>query len=406
MDSEQILKAICLCIVGNEMTWDDFEKIFGSMSKAKQYDIADFIQDDLKIELVDEISPRYFVDVEEIRKAIHPHVIDGVLTYDNFERIFGFLPLKEQYSICYAIQDHLKIELVDETISAPDEEIPDEDVSDEVAPLINRKPNEIKIPNKLLIKLIQDGDKQARQDLCVKNRRLIEKFAAKYEKILDSQLTFEDLVQEGTIGMLKAAEQFDFRKDTQFSTYAVWWIIQFITRAIADTGLTVRLPVHVVEKILKASRHERLFMIQGFDLRRRIELIAQEMQTTLEEVSHLFALRAAYINIVSLDKPVDEEDGDSLLIDFIEDTNALNPAEGVMVLILKEQLEEVLNALTPREKSVLKLRYGLEDGKEWTLEDIGKVFNVTRERIRQIEAKALRKLRHPARSKNLRDFLD
>ena len=200
--------------------------------------------------------------------------------------------------------------------------------------------------------------------------------------------------------------QFDFRKDTQFSTYAVWWIIQFITRAIADTGLTVRLPVHVVEKILKASRHERLFMIQGFDLRRRIELIAQEMQTTLEEVSHLFALRAAYINIVSLDKPVDEEDGDSLLIDFIEDTNALNPAEGVMVLILKEQLEEVLNALTPREKSVLKLRYGLEDGKEWTLEDIGKVFNVTRERIRQIEAKALRKLRHPARSKNLRDFLD
>ena len=299
MDSEQILKVIRLCIVGNEMTWDDFEKIFGSMSKAKQYDIADFIQDDLKIELVDEISPRYFVDVEEIRKAIRPHVIDGVLTYDNFERIFGFLPLKEQYSICYAIQDHLKIELVDETISAPDEEIPDEDVSDEVAPLINRKPNEIKIPNKLLIKLIQDGDKQARQDLCVKNRRLVEKFASKYEKIFDSQLAFEDLVQEGTIGMLKAAEQFDFRKDTQFSTYAVWWIIQFITRAIADTGLTVRLPVHVVEKILKASRHERLFMIQGFDLRRRIELIAQEMQTTPEEVSHLFALRAAYMNIVS-----------------------------------------------------------------------------------------------------------
>ena len=173
-----------------------------------------------------------------------------------------------------------------------------------------------------------------------------------------------------------------------------------------NTGLTVKLSVHVVEKILRASRYERFFMIQGFDLRRRIELIAQEMQTTPEEVSHLFALRAAYMNIVSLDKPVDEEDGDSLLIDFIEDTNALNPAEGVIVLILKEQLEEVLNALTPREKSVLKLRYGLEDGKEWTLEDIGKVFNVTRERIRQIEAKALRKLRHPARSKKLKDFLD
>ena len=406
MDSEQILKAIRLCIVGNEMTWDDFEKIFGSMSKAKQYDIADFIQDDLKIELVDEISPRYFVDVEELRKAIRPHVIDGMLTYDNFEKLFGFLPLKEQYSICYAIQDHLKIELVDETISAPDEEIPDEDVSDEVAPLINRKPNEIKIPNKLLIKLIQDGDKQARQDLCVKNRRLVEKFASKYEKIFDSQLAFEDLVQEGTIGILKAAEQFDFSKDTQFSTYATWWIKQTITRAIVNTGLTVKLPVHVVEKILRASRYERFFMIQGFDLRRRIELIAQEMQTTPEEVSHLFALRAAYMNIVSLDKPVDEEDGDSLLINFIEDSNTPDPAESVSFMILKEQLEEVLNALTPREKDVLKLRYGLEDGRERTLEEVGKIFNVTRERIRQIEAKALRKLRHPARSKKLRDFLD
>lgn len=295
----------------------------------------------------------------------------------------------------------MKIELVDETNYTPDEKF-----SDEVEPLINRKSNEIKVPNKLLIKLIKSGDEQARQDLCVKNRGLVEKFAAKYEKFFSSQLTFEDLVQEGTIGMLKAAEKFDFAYETEFSTYATSWIIQAITRAIADTGLTVRLPVHVVEKILKASRHEKIFLIQGFDLRRRIELIAQEMQTTPEEVSNLFALRAAYMNIVSLDKPVDEEDGDSLLINFIEDSNTPSPSEVASFMILKEQLEDVLNTLTPREKDVLKLRYGLDDSRERTLEEVGKIFNVTRERIRQIEAKALRKLRHPARSKKLKDFLD
>ena len=299
------------------------------------------------------------------------------------------------------IEEDLKIELVDEITSPPAKEAPDE-----VAPLISRQAREIKTSNKILIGLIQSGDEQARQDLCVKNRGLVEKFAGRYEKIFSTQLTFEDLVQEGFVGMLKAAEKFDFSKETHFSTYATWWIIQAMTRAIADTGLTVRLPVHVVEKILRASRHEKIFLTQGFDLRRRIELIAQEMQMSPEEVSNLFALRAAYMNIISLDKPVDEEDGDSLLLDFIEDTNAPDPAEGASLMILKEQLEDVLNTLMPREKDVLKLRYGLNDGTERTLEEVGKIFNVTRERIRQIEAKALRKLRHPARSKKLREFLD
>ena len=401
MDSEQILKEIRLCIVGNEMTWDDFDKIFGSFQQEKQSDIADVIQDDFEISLVEEISQKNFVDVEAIRKEITPYVVDNKLTYDNFDKIFGFLPRKEQYPIAYIIEDDLKIELVDEIISPPAEEVPNENT-----PLISREASEIKTSNKILIGLLQSGDKQARQDLCVKNRGLVEKFAAKYEKFFSSQLTFEDLVQEGTIGMLKVAEQFDFSKDTQFSTYATWWIIQAIIRAIADKGLTIRLPVHVVEKIIKASRYERIFMIQGFDLRRRIELIAQEMQTTPEEISNLFALRAAYMNIVSLDKPVDEEDGDSLLLDFIEDTNALDPTEGAMFMILKEQLEDALNTLTPREKNVLKLRYGLEDGRERTLEEVGKIFNVTRERIRQIELKALHKLRHPSRSKKLKDFLN
>ena len=256
-----------------------------------------------------------------------------------------------------------------------------------------------------MIALIQKGDEQARQDLCVKNRGLVESLAAYYAKKFSGTLEFEDLVQEGNIGMLKAAEKFDCRKGYEFSTYATWWIIQSITRAIADTGLTVRLPVHIVEKIIKVNRLERNFLIQGFDLRRRIELIAKEMATTPEDISYLFSLRAVYLNIISLDKPIDEEN-DSLLRDFIEDKNIPDPVEVASALLLKEQLEDVLNTLTPREKDVLRLRYGLDDGRERTLEEIGKSFGVTRERIRQIETKALRKLRHPARSKKLKDFLD
>ena len=341
------------------------------------------------------------MNIDAISKEITPYVVNGELTYDDFDKIFGFLPRKEQYPIAYTIQDDLKIDLVDEITSAPVEE----KVTDETMPLIFRTAREIPASNKILVDLIQSGDEQARQDLCIKNRGLVEKFASKYEKLLSTQLTFEDLVQEGFVGMLKAAEKFDIRRGYEFSTYATYWIVQAITRAIMYTGLTVRLPVHVVERILKATRLERNFLIEGFDLRRRIEFIAQEMATTPEEISHLFALRAAYLNIISLDKPVDEE-SDSLLRDLIEDTDTPDPADTASFMILKEQLEDVLNTLTPREKDVLKLRYGLEDGCERTLEDVGKNFGLTRERIRQIEAEALRKLRHLEHSKKLKDFLD
>ena len=344
------------------------------------------------------------MNIEAIHKAIAPCVVNGEMTWDDFDKIFNFLPLKEQYAISFAIQDDLKIEFVDEIISAPEEILAEEKIPIEVAPPIFREAREIKTSNKILIGLIQSGDEQARQDLCIKNRGLVEKFAARYEKLIHTQLTFEDLTQEGFVGMLKAAEKFDFGKETEFSTYATWWIVQAITRAIADTGLAIRLPVHMAEKILKASRFEKNFLAQGFGLRQRIELIAQEMELKPEDVSYLFALRAAYMNIVSLDKPI-EEDGDSLLRDFIEDTNTPDPAEAASFMLLKEQLEEVLATLTQRERNVLSLRFGLEDGHERTLEEVGKKFNVTRERIRQIEAKALRKLRHPSRSKNLKDFL-
>ena len=339
------------------------------------------------------------MNTQYILKKIRPYVVDGKLTYDDFEKIFGFLPLKEQYPICYAVQDDLKIELVDEINFAPDEE----EISEELEPLILREAREIKVPNKFLIRLIQNGDEQARQDLCVKNSRLVGKFALKYSELLSNKLEIEDLIQEGNIGLITAAEKFDFTKDTAFSTYAVYWIEQAVSRAIIDTGLTVRLPVHLVEKILKATKLDREFQMQNVDTRRRLELIAKEMETTEEEVRRFFKLRDVYLYIKSLDEPVNEE-SDTLLKDFIPDEK--NPLEETVTLVLlREQLEKVLGTLTGREREVLNLRYGLEDGKERTLEEVGKIFDVTRERIRQIEAKALRKLRHPERLKKLRDFL-
>lgn len=333
-----------------------------------------------------------FMNIEAIRKVISPYVVKDEMTWDDFDKIFNFLPLKEQYSIAEVIQDDLHVEIVDEIISA------------EVAPLIFREAREIKTSNKILIRLIQRGDEQARQDLCVKNRGLVEKFAARYEKFLSTRLTFEDLVQEGFVGMLKAAEKFDFNKETEFSTYATWWIVQSITRAIYDTGLTIRLPVHMIEKINKASQLEKILLQQGLNLRRRIELIAQEMGLSPEEITHLFALRAAYLNVMSLDMTVGEE-SDTPLADFIPDEK-ISLESDVELVLLKEQIEKILETLTQRERNVLKLRYGLEDGHNRTLEEVGKIFNVTRERIRQIEAKALRKLRHPSRSRKLKDFLD
>ena len=339
------------------------------------------------------------MNTQYISKLISPCVVDNQLTYDDFEKIFGFLPRKEQYPICYAIQDDLKIELVDEIAAAPVEEIPAE-----LAPLIFKDPHEIKVPNKFLIRLIQDGDEQARQDLCVKNSGLVGKFALKHSKIFSNKLDLEDLIQEGNIGLIKAAEKFDFTRDTEFSTYAVWWIEQAIKRAIADTGLTVRLPVHLVEKIFKATKLDRNFQLQNMSTGRRLELIAEEMQTTSEEVRELFKLRDIYLHIKSLDMPVGEE-SDTPLADFIADEDSQTPFDAASFMLLKEQLDEVLSTLTPREQQIMRLRFGLSDGRERTLEEVGKIFGVTRERIRQVEAKALKKLRHPSRSKKLREFL-
>ena len=383
---------------GGKLSWGDLDKILqnqGVENDTEEIDEILSICEREGIELVNEDN-----DLDDVGTTTEN--VDTELSPENS-------PMESDDSLNQIEATESPTEDEAETIKTPveiDLNIPDSVSIDDPVRMylkeIGRVPLLTAEQEKELAMRMETGDEaehaEAQKELAEANLRLVVSIAKRY---VGRGMLFLDLIQEGNLGLIKAVEKFDYRKGYKFSTYATWWIRQAITRAIADQARTIRIPVHMVETINKLIRVSRN-LLQKNGREPTDEEIAEEMEIPVERVREIKKIAQ---EPVSLETPVGEED-DSHLGDFIEDQDAPAPADAASFMLLKEQLEDVLGTLTPREKNVLRLRFGLEDGRARTLEEVGKSFNVTRERIRQIEAKALRKLRHPARSKKLKDFLD
>ena len=379
------------------------------------------------------------MDEKIILKMVEPYLKDSSITYEEFDNLFEMLSRKEQYAALDILANH-SIELrpdeedesdFDVAIDEPTKEelesleedidkengfdilyddaifIDEDDDGSEVESKSSYLEIKTKVhqSNEILCKLIQEGNEQAKQDLCIKNKRLVCKVAQKYERFFGNDLSFEDLEQAGMMGMLRAAEKFHIEYGYNFSTYAMWWIRQAITREVYDHGFTIRVPVHMMERIGKINAADRKLQTKSLTYRERIDGIADLLDIPVEYVDYCLAVQNTLLNNTSLDTPIGE-DGDTALLDMIPEDSVLSVEDQVAASVLGNIINELLETLTERQRKVLELRFGLKDGRERTLEEVGQVFGVTRERIRQIEAKALRKLRHPSRSRKIKDFLD